>query len=124
MSIIITAIDWLCPFVHFLGFIVAAGAFRKCGKKGYIIIALYFALVLFSHLAMPRINRIIAKKREENSSQETEIRLDEKIRKVQQEFWEDENNQPSIYVRNLNFPFGSILLVSGLWLIARNEKNN
>ncbi len=116
------AIDWLNPIIHIIGLIVATWAFRKCRKKGYIVVATYFALATFTFLAMPRINRAIAEKRAPTLSEQTEQRLNQEIQAVYDRVFEEEGVPPMTATRNINFPLGPILLVAGLWLVAKNEK--
>jgi arginine exporter protein ArgO len=49
------AVEWLNPIVYLVGLGIAVWAFRHCHKWGYLVVAAYFALVVFSLLAMPSI---------------------------------------------------------------------
>ena len=119
---LLEAIDWLNPIVHIIGLIVAIWAFRKCRKKGYIVIAAYFVLATFTLIAMPKINRMIAENRKPTLSEQTQERINQEIGAVYQRIFEEEGVPPMTATRNINFPLGPTLLVAGLWMISRQEK--
>jgi hypothetical protein len=122
MHYMFTVIDCLNPLVHVVGLGIAIWAFRRSLKQGYLVVAVYFALAVFSLLAMPKINRIMAERRGPDISEDTERRMNETVQETLRKFWEDERNQPLVAKRNINFPLGPILLVLGLWLVARKEQ--
>jgi len=119
---LLEAIDWLDPIIHVIGLIIAIWAFRKCKKKGYIVIVTYFALATFTLVAMPKINRMIAENKEPTRSEQTQERIDQEIEAVYQRIFEEEGVPPMTATRNINFPLGPMLLVAGLWMIAKQEK--
>jgi len=119
---LLEAIDWLDPIIHVIGLIIAIWAFRKCRKKGYIVIATYFALATFTLVAMPKINRSMAANRAPTLSEQTEQKLNQEIQAVYDRVFEEEGIPPMTATRNIGFPLGSILLVTGLWIIAKQEK--
>lgn len=98
MRYILTAFDWLNPAVHILGLGIAVWAYRLCRKNGYLIVAVYFALAVFSLLAMPRINRIIAKHRTPDVSAETQRRMNEAVQETIRKFREAERVQNSVHL--------------------------
>ena len=116
-------IDWLNPAAHFVGLGVSLWAFRRCRKKSYLVVAAYFILALFSLLAMPRINREMAIRRHHNLDEqiqkEVETEVEEAIDRVLKKHGRTHSGPVRI---NIMFPFGPILLVSGVWLIARREE--
>ena len=116
---LIEAIVWLSPIVLILGLIVSIWAFRKFRKKGYILISAYFALAAFNLLAVPKINQAIAEKHPPAIPQKTQERIDQEIAEVYVRNFEEEGTFPAAATRNINFPLGHILLVTGLWLVAK-----
>jgi hypothetical protein len=120
-SFLFETTKWLNPIVHILGFGIAVWAFSCCGKRGYLIVAFYFVLCVFWLLAMPSINRAIDAHRTPNISEETRKKLDGAIRQATDQVLKQEG-QPFVPVKQtVKFPFGPIILVTGLWFIARRE---
>jgi hypothetical protein len=70
------ATKWLNTAVFLVGLGIAVWAFLRCHKWGYLLMAFYFALVLFSLLVMPSINRAIAAHRPPDISEETQKKID------------------------------------------------
>ena len=117
-------LQWLSPVVHLLGCIIAIQAFRKSHKKGYFLISIYFALALFQLLISPRINTAIAKKKAALVADEKREMMDREISEVYERYYEEEGVLPEPITVNLPLPLGPIILVSGLWLLARKENNS
>ena len=118
-----TAIQWLNPLVHFVGFGIVIWAFRRCRKKGYLVVAAYFILVLFSLLVMPRINRAIAVRRHQDLDEQIQKEIETEVNEAVDRVLEKHGRSHAGPLRlNIMFPFGPILLVTGLWLIARREE--
>ena len=90
-------------------------------KKGYIFIAAFFALAAFNLLAVPRINQAIAEKQSSAISQQTQERIDQEIEEVYEHIFEGEGILPMVETRTISFPIETILLVAGLWLVAKHE---
>ena len=123
MRYLFTAIDWLNPLVHFVGLGVAIWAYCRCRKKGYLVIAAYFVLVLFSLLAMPRINRAIAIQRHHDLDEQIQKEIETEVNEAVDRVLEKHGRSHAGPLRiNIMFPFGPILLVTALWLIARREE--
>jgi thiol:disulfide interchange protein len=116
------AIDWLNPLVHLIGFGIAAWAFRQCRKRGYLVIAIYFALASATLLGMPSINRMIAQRRAPDISEATKQKMNQAMHEAMERVLAEAGNPPIAADMTINFPFGPILLVTGLWLIARKER--
>lgn len=116
------AIDWMNPLVHLIGFGIAIWAFCRCRKRGYVLVAIYFALASLTLLGMPSINRMIAQRRAPDVSEETKQKMNQAIQEAMERVREEAGNPPIAADLTINFPLGPILLVTGLWLIARREK--
>ena len=122
-GLLFTAIDWLEPAAYLLGLAIAIWAFYRCHKRGYILVGVYFALAVFTLLVMPSINRMIAQGRTPVISEVTAQKMGQAEQEAADRVLEEAGSPPICAVRNVNFPLGPILLVTGLWLIARREKS-
>ncbi|HMO52023.1 MAG TPA: hypothetical protein PKE26_17135 [Kiritimatiellia bacterium] len=116
-------IDWLNPLVHIVGLGIAVWAYKISLKWGYLAFVAYFILVIFSLVAMPHINRVLAERRapdiNEIVRQEINAEVDKAIERVLQKHGLDHTGPGTVTVY---FPFGPLILVAGLWLIAKREK--
>jgi hypothetical protein len=115
------AVKWLYPLVLILGLGIAVCAFSRCRKRGYLVVAFYFALCIFNLLAMPSINRAIQAHRKPNISEQTEKKIDEAIKEATDRVLKQEGYTFVPVKKTVNFSLGSIILVVGLWLVARRE---
>jgi len=117
------AIEWLNPVVQAVGLAVAIWAFRSCRKLGYLVVAFYFALALFSLLVMPTINRAIRERRGSDISEQTQQKINVAVQQTIDRVMSEEGHpvMPAKMTIRHYFPFGSIILVAGLWLIARQD---
>jgi hypothetical protein len=113
------AIEWLNPMVYLFGLGIASWAFCRCRKWGYLLVAIYFALAVFSLLAMPSINRAIRAHEAPDYDAQTRQKIAAAVQKVLVE----EGRPESIPHGNIiiHFPFGPILLVAGLWLVVKRD---
>jgi len=116
----IKAIEWLNPLVHIIGLAVSIWAYRASRRPGYLVVAAYFALATFTLTVSPAISR--ARHRAWQAKHELTPEQHEA-------YWHEYSALDKKYYPlghgpshlNINFPFGPILLVAGLWLIARRE---
>jgi hypothetical protein len=113
----ITTIKWLNPAILLAGLGIATWAFYRCRKWGYLLLAFYFALAAFELLAMPAIYAHRQPSLSEQTEQKIAVATQEAIHKILVE--EGLSYPPR--TRNISFPLGQILLVGGLWLLARRE---
>jgi hypothetical protein len=113
--------EWLGPIIHGIGLAVAIWAFRRSRKGGYIVLAFYFALALFVVLAMPSINRAIRERGQPDVSEQTEKKIEEEVQHTIDRVMTEGGHPIMAARRTANVPFGPIVLVAGLWLIARRE---
>jgi hypothetical protein len=116
------AVEWLTPLVYLVGLGIAIWAFRRCRKCGYLVIAIYFALCIFMVLVMPSINRAMRAHRQPDYSAETRQKIDAAVQDATRKVLAEAGHPEGITSkRTIHFPFGSILLVVGLWLLAKGE---
>jgi hypothetical protein len=122
-GIMLAALKWFNRGIHFLGLGIAIWAFLRCRKCGYLVIALYFALCIFSFFAMPAINRAIQAHHKPSVSEQTQKKINEAILQAEERIREEAGQPPIKSVQiNIIFPLGPMILVVGLWLVARREK--
>ncbi|NLB69903.1 MAG: hypothetical protein GX804_09550, partial [Lentisphaerae bacterium] len=118
--VVVNAIDWLPAIIYAIGLIVAILAYKWSRKRGYISIAVFFALAVYAYTLAPNVNRFLAR----SYSQQT-VLADEQISEFNREMeqlYEKYNPQPVAMNHNISFPLGLIILVAGLWSLARNER--
>ena len=118
----ITAVEWLNPAVNLIGLCIAVWAFGRCRKGGYLVVALYFALAVFSLLVWPPISRAIHAYRPPDISAQTQQKINAAVQEAIHKVLVEEGHPEGIpQKRATRFSFGPILLVVGLWLVARRE---
>lgn len=116
------AVEWLNPLVYFVGLCVAVWAFRRCRKRGYLVLAAYFALVVLWLVVWLPINRAIRVHHPPDISAQTQQKIDAAVQEAIHKVFVEEGHPEGIPpTRIISFPFGPILLVVGLWLVARCE---
>jgi hypothetical protein len=116
------AIEWLNPIVYLFGLGIALWAFRRCRRWGYLVVAVYFALCVFSLLAMPSINRAIRAREAPDYDAQTRQKIDAAVQQAVDKVLAEEGRPHGVPAkRTVHFPFGPILLVVGLWFLARGE---
>jgi hypothetical protein len=119
--IVAKAIGWLWPLMHLIGLGVCVWAYQRCRKVGYLIVATYYFFAVGGLVFGPGINRAI---REYSHAQKTPGLSPEAQRQYLQELNAlNEKYYPTgrAVESSIKFPFGPIVLVSGLWIIARRE---
>lgn len=116
------AVKWLEPILYAVGLVIAVRTFRRCRKPGYIVLVTYFALCLFLLLAMPPINRAIRARRTPDISEQTQKKIDEAVRQAVDRVMQEEGHPRVVGKERVNFPFGPLLLVAGVWMLAKREK--
>lgn len=115
------ALGWLDPFVHVLGLVLMAWAFWRSGKRGYLVVGCYFLLVLLSPLAMPVVREAIDRWSGPNLSAHTQAKMDAAIRQAVDRVLAEAGHSVMTAQSNVTIPVGPMLLVGGLWLVARRE---
>ena len=114
---------WLDPIIHALGLGIAVWAFKRSRKRGYIIVAFYFLLALFSLLAMPSIMSAIYTNRGPRISEQTEQKINAATQEAIDRVLKEEGHPVYLPEKRISFPLGPIVLVVGLWCIARRESH-
>src|SRR5688572_11072286 len=120
MHYMLQALDWLKPLALTLGAVIGISAFRRCRKVGYLVVAIYFCLAVFSLLALPRIKAEL-RARQAPQSEETRRKIDAAVSEAIDRVSREEGAQPGAVEHDIRFPLGPLFLVFGVWLLARRE---
>jgi hypothetical protein len=107
---------WLNTVVYLVGLGIAILAFLRCRKQGYLLVALFFALVLFSWHVWPSISHAIYVHR---TPLETQQKINDDYEQAVNQVYAKEG--PRIATLRANIQIAPIILVVGLWLLARRE---
>jgi len=118
------AIPTLVPYVgllllliiYILGLVVSVRAFLRCRKRGYLLIGAWFAFAVFQMTVLP----VIMHQRERLT---TPVERAEDKNELVDVASENEVRNTMLYYLVMSVVNGLslLLLVSGLWLIARRE---
>ena len=115
-------VEWLNTLVYLFGLGIALWAFRRCRRLGYLVVAVYFAFCVFSLLAMPSINRMIRAHQAPDYDAQTQQKIDAAVQQAVDKVLAEAGRPHGVPAkRTVHFPFGPILLVFGLWCLARGE---
>ena len=119
--ITLKAIGCLWPLVHLFGLVLCVLTYRRCRKSGYLVVAAYYFLAVGWLAFGPAINRVIREYSHSQSphvlSPETQKQYMQDLAALNEKYYP--MGRPAI--SNTKFPLGPIILVSGLWCIARRE---
>jgi hypothetical protein len=108
--------------IYIIGLCIAVWAFLRSRKCGYLVMAAYFALVVFWLVVWPPIDRAIRAHRPPDISAQTQQKIDAAVQDATRKVLVEEGHPEGIpQRRTIHFPFGPILLVLGLWLVAKHE---
>jgi len=106
----------LLLIIYLLGLVVSVRAFLRCRKRGYLLIGAWFAFAVFQMTVLPAIMH----QREQVKAPVEHVEDKNELVGVA-----SENNVRNIVlyhsVMSVVNGFSLVLLVSGLWLIARRE---
>src|SRR5688572_978543 len=121
----IQASEWMKPLILLVGLVVAAWGFRRSHKWGYLLVGAYFALYAFLLVAMPSINRALQARQAPDDDAQVRQRIDAAISAAVDKVLAEEGRPYGVpAMRTLHFPVGEMILVAGLWLLAKREPCN
>ena len=111
---------WLTPIVFFIGLAVCARTYWMSKKPGYLVIAAFFLFAICVQNLLPMINnaRYQAWKKPQKLSHETQRAFMKEYVALEEKYYPSGSPPDSIHIA---FPFGPILLVTGVWMIGRRE---
>ena len=110
---------WLEPLAYAIGLVASVWAYRASRRRGYALVAIYFFLAVCTLTLVPAINRARINRWEARSelSAEAKEEYGRDLLAVQRKYYPS----PPPNRINIPFPLGPIILVSGIWLLARHE---
>jgi len=111
----------LDPLVQLIGLGISIWAYRMTRKVGYLIVAAYFFLATCSLTIIPAIRHALYERRHPRTelSVEEQAQYTSELMALQWKYFP--SGPPPAGQLNISFPFGSILLVTGIWLLAKCE---
>ncbi len=111
------AILWLNPLLHVAGLAISVWAWRATRKTGYIVVALYFVLALLGK-STPAVLRVVSGP--PNAPALTTQQTQEYTREMTAV---DKRYFPAGHpvAQTVVFPLGAIVLVAGLWVLAKRD---
>jgi hypothetical protein len=112
------AILWLNPLVHVAGLAISVWAWRATRKTGYIVVALYFVLALLGK-SFPAVLRVVTGQPKGQAAL-TPQQQQEYTREMMAL---DKKYFPAGHpvAQTVVFPLGPIVLVAGLWVLAKHD---
>jgi hypothetical protein len=117
------AVHWLNPMVYLIGLALGTWAYWVSRKIGYLLVTAYFLLAVCSVFIAPAINRMTAARwdtqRESQLSPQAHEQFIKEHSALVQKYYPPGNSEPA--TSKIRFPFGSIILVSGLWMLGKRE---
>jgi hypothetical protein len=113
--------NWLQPVVYIMGLGIAAWAFLRCRKPGYLVLGIYFALVVFWLLAGVDVWKAIWDHQTSDISKQTRQKIELADRQATDQVLKDQSYHSIPAATHIYFPLGPIVLVAGVWLLARRE---
>jgi hypothetical protein len=117
---LINQIQWLNPVICLIGLVVCICAYKNCRKCGYLILAIYFLLVSINLIFGQAIHGILAEHSRNKTplSSEAEKQYQQEITALNQKYFS--SGRGIIYYK-VNFPLYSIILVAGVWSLAKRD---
>ena len=112
---------WLGPVVYLIGLAIALWAYRRCRKCGYLVIAIYFAVVAVWPFIRVPIWRAFHANNPPNISEQTEQKIEAAQRDAADKVLAEAGHPPIYARKNIHIPVGAAALVIGVWLLARRE---
>jgi len=112
------AILWLNPLAHVAGLAIAVWAWRATRKAGYIVVVAYFLLAAFNR-TLPAIIRVVSGRPPAQAA----LTPQQKQEYARELVALDKRYFPLGHpvVRTILFPLGPIVLVTGLWMVAKRD---
>jgi hypothetical protein len=118
---LIVAVRWLDPLLQLIGLGISIWAYRVSRKAGYLIVAAYFFLAACSLTVIPKIRHALYQRRHPpiEISREMQEKYASELMALSQKYYPSDLRP--VERLNINFPLGSILLITGIWLLAKDE---
>jgi hypothetical protein len=116
------SIEWLNPIVCLIGLVICIWTYKNCRKCGYLVLAIYFFLVTANLIFGPTIHRALASRshNEPQLSPEVEKQYQQEFLALNQKYFP--SGRMATY--KIYFPISSIILVAGVWMLAKRDFKN
>lgn len=116
---------WLHALVHVVGLAVCVRAFQRCRKPGWIVLAAFFLLAAGGLLLGPFLTDALAGRSHTQPQllREEEQRYQQELAALHQKYYPSATNTAAASPRQvfILLPLGPLILVVGVWLMARND---
>jgi len=122
ISALATAIEYLWPLTYFVGLFVTVKYFHTYAKSVFILLILYFALGIFSSVAMPYINNIYYLYNSDDKMVQLLARFELFQVELDKLHLKYPDIEPGTIVKRVSFPLAQILLVTALYLHGARSK--
>ena len=115
----VKAVNWLNPLLGIAGLGVSVWAFWLSRKLGYLLVAICFLLTLGGQFVLPAINRAIATRwpAQPEIAPEIEQQYMQELVSLNEKYYPTGRTG----TLTLKLPLDQIVLVFGLWLLAKHE---
>lgn len=114
--------QWLEPLIYLVGLAISVWAFRRCRKRGYLVIAAYFALVFLWLIGGVTIFKAMAPDQTPGVSEETQQEINAAVKQATDKVLAEHGYRIVSHQQRIYFPVGAFVLTVGVWLLARSEK--
>jgi Zn-dependent protease with chaperone function len=122
-QIVTSALYWSWPVLLVIGIIVSVKTLLKTGMKAYWFFILYFVLALYESTGAVYVNQWIREVQQGQHDPEIkaqEIQIQEEISAI----YRRHNIPPSPTAHNVAMPIGQLILVTGMWFVAKKAPNH
>ena len=113
--------NWLNLAVLCLGLGLALRTFFRSRRCGWLVVAGYFAMALFSLLALPALQQTWHTRHPPDIALSAAKPPADVVMKATNQMVAGPGHPVVFQTKKVRFPLGSIVLVAGLWLLARPE---
>jgi hypothetical protein len=114
-------IGWIQVVVYLIGLGIAIWGFLRSRKCGYLVIASYFALVVLWLGVWQPLQRAKQERQPKDPNEQMQQQIDSAIRQSAERAAAKDGQPFVLFQRTVYVPDGPILLVIGLWLLAKRE---
>jgi hypothetical protein len=111
---------WFELLLYLIGLGVSLWAYRQSRKRGYLLLGLYVFFCICTLSVLPAIGRAIRQRwhSQHELSPEAREQFQREYETLYQKYYP---SAPSAMTLKVSFPLGTIILVSGIWVLARRE---
>ena len=122
MNVIIKLVFWITPLVYVLGVAISLWAFLRSRKAGYILFLIYFLFLAYVNFITITVDRYIDHKVYSSFDQQVQQEIYEAVDNAAADVMKKHGAYGRALHMEVEFPYGAILLVLALWMLASKEK--